>query len=390
MQYNFDEVIKRDGTNSLKYDGKDRYFGTQDVLPLWVADMDFRTPDFIMKAIRKRAEHEILGYSIKPQSIFDSVINWMQRRHQWNIKQEWIGFTPGVVAALNIGVLAFTNPGDKVIIQTPVYFPFFTVIKDHNREIAVNELKWENDEYTMDMKHLESIIDSKTKVFILCNPHNPVGRVWRREELLALGNLCVKNKIIIIADEIHSDLIMPGNTHIPMASLSDEIAAITITTMAPSKTFNVAGLASSVSIISNPQLKQKFEKLPNSFHIGSGNIFGTIAMEAAYTHGDEWLSQMITYLNDNINFVEKYSTENFKDIKVIRPEGTYMIWLDCKKLGEKVGDLKSFFINKAKVGFNYGADFGLGGNGYMRINVGCSREIIKAALFSIKDAINTL
>lgn len=387
MHYNFDEVINREGTNSLKYDGKEKYFGTHDVLPMWVADMDFRTPDFIMEAIKKRAQHEIMGYSIKPQQLFSAIIYWMYEKHRWNIQQDWITTTPGVVSALNFGVLAFSNPGDKIIIQTPVYFPFFTAIKDHNREIAINQLVYKDGRYTIDLEHFESLIDSRTKVFVLCNPHNPVGRVWTRDELLAMGNICLKHNIIIIADEIHSDLVLNGHMHIPMATLSEEIAAITITTMAASKTFNVAGLASSVSIISNPELKRNFEKLPNSLHLGSINLFGATALEAAYTHGHEWLGQLLVYLDNNIAFVEQYVRKNFPDIKVIRPEGTYMIWLDCRKLQERVGDLKTFFVKTAKVGFNNGTDFGPGGDGFMRMNVGCPLTIVQESMKRIGDAL---
>ncbi len=390
MHYNFDEVINREGTNSLKYDGKEKYFGTHDVLPMWVADMDFKTPDFIMEAIRKRASHEIMGYSIKPQQLFSAVINWMYYMHKWTIQPEWITTTPGVVSALNFGVLAFSNPGDKIIIQTPVYFPFFTAINDHKREIAINQLVYKNGNYTIDLEHFESLIDTKTKVFILCNPHNPVGRVWNRDELLAMGNICLKHNIIIIADEIHSDLVLNGHTHIPMATLSEEIAAITITTMAASKTFNIAGLASSVSIISNPEIKRNFEKLPNSLHIGSINLFGATAMEAAYTHGQEWLHQMLAYLENNVAFVEQHVRKNFPDINVIRPEGTYMIWLDCHKLQERVGDLKTFFVKNAKVGFNNGTDFGPGGAGFMRMNVGCPLKIVQESMKRIGDALSLL
>jgi cysteine-S-conjugate beta-lyase len=390
MHYNFDEIINRTGTNSLKYDGKEKYFGKNEILPMWVADMDFRTPDFIVEAIKKRASHEIYGYSLKSESFYTSVINWMQRRHKWSVKQEWISFTPGVVSALNFGVLAFSNPGDNIIIQTPVYFPFFTAIKDHGRLITVNQLKLADNKYVIDFDDFESRINEKTKVFILCNPHNPVGRVWNKEELLKLGNICIKNNITIIADEIHSDLIMSGYKHIPLATVSDEIANITITCMAPSKTFNTAGLASSIAITTNPELKKKFEALPNSFHISSGNLFGITALEAAYSNGDEWLNQLIEYLEENITTVEDYIHQNIPEIKVIKPEGTYMIWLDCRMLEQKAGSLKDFFINKAKVGFNNGTDFGSGGDGFMRMNIGCPRSIIIESLEKINSAVRQL
>lgn len=390
MAYNFDEVIERNGTNCLKYDGKARYFGNQDLLPLWVADMDFRTPDFIINAIKKRLDHEILGYSLKPDSFFNSLVNWVDRRFDWQIKKEWISFTPGVVSALNFSVLSFTKPGDKVIIQTPVYFPFFTAITDHGRQIAVNELLYKDGVYSMDYDGLRSLIDEKTKLLILCNPHNPVGRVWRKDELKTIADICVEKNITIISDEIHSDLIFPGHKHTPLASLSDEIASITVTLMAPSKTFNMAGLASSAAITSNPSLKQRFEKIPNSMHISSGNLFGITAFEAAYTHGDIWLQELLHYLDKNLTFMGQFINNNIPLIKVIRTEGTYLAWLDCKGLGMDDKDLRDFFISKANVGLNSGTDFGSGGEGFMRINFGCPKSVLTEGLKRIELAMKQI
>lgn len=387
MAYNFDEIIERDGTNCLKYDGKSRYFGTPDVLPLWVADMDFRTPNFIINAIKKRLEHEILGYTLKTDGFFNSLANWTNRRFQWPIQKDWISFTPGVVSALNFSVLSLTEPGDKVIIQTPVYFPFFTAITDHNRQIAVNQLLVDDGNYTMDYEGLEALIDNKTKLLILCNPHNPVGRVWQPNELERLAEICLKKNIIIVSDEIHSDLILPGYKHTPLASLSKEIADITITLMAPSKTFNMAGLASSAAIISNPELKKRFDKLPNSMHIGSGNLFGLAAFEAAYTHGDIWLGELLNYLNNNVRFIESFLKNNIPAIDLIKPEGTYLAWLNCQKLNMSDKELHQFFIHKAKVGLNSGTDFGPGGEGFMRINFGCPRSLLEEGLTKIKKAL---
>ncbi len=387
MAYNFDEIIDRNGTNCLKYDGKARYFGTNDLLPLWVADMDFRTPDFIVNAIKTRLNHEILGYSLKPDSFFNSLVNWTKRRFDWQIEKEWISFTPGVVSALNFSVLSFTNPSDKVIIQTPVYFPFFTAITDHNREIAVNELINNNGDYSMDFDGLRALIDKKTKLFILCNPHNPAGRVWRNDELKALADICLENNITIISDEIHSDLILSGNKHTPLASLSPEIAAITVTLMAPSKTFNIAGLASSAAITSNPNLKRQFDKIPNSMHISSGNLFGIAAFEAAYTHGDSWLNELLNYLDKNLTFIEQFVSANLSPMKVISPEGTYLAWLDCRRLGMNDKDLREFFITRAKVGLNSGTDFGPGGQGFMRINFGCPTSVLDEGLTRIQRAL---
>jgi len=390
MHYNFDEIIERNGTNSLKYDGKKRYFGTDDVLPMWVADMDFRSPDFIVNALEKRLSHGILGYNIKPEGFYTSVINWLKRRFDWEVQQDWISFTPGVVSALNFGVLSLTEPGQKVIIQTPVYAPFFKVVKNHNRQLIVNELKLQHGRYVMDLNHLESQIDEDTKAIILCSPANPAGRVWTKEELLALGNICLKNNLIIISDEIHSDLILKGHKHIPLASLSKELADITVTCMAPSKTFNIAGLASSVIITSNPELKQRFDMLPNSLDLNNGNLFGIEALQAAYTHGDEWLKQMLAYLDGNMDFLENYINQHLPKIKIVRPEGTYLVWLDCREMGMQPLELRRFFIEEAKVGLNSGTDFGPGGEGFMRMNVGCPREIIVEGLRRIQRAMEKL
>lgn len=387
MAYNFDEIIERNGTNCLKYDGKAKYFDSNDLLPLWVADMDFRTPDFIINALKRRLDHEILGYSLKPDSFFNSLVNWVDRRFNWQIKKDWISFTPGVVSALNFSVLSFTKPGDKVIIQTPVYFPFFTAITDHGRQIAVNELIYKDGNYSMDYDGLRSLIDAKTKLLILCNPHNPVGRVWRKDELQTIADICLEKNITIISDEIHSDLILSGHKHIPLASLSDDIASITVTLMAPSKTFNMAGLASSAAITSNPDLKRQFEKIPNSMHISSGNLFGITAFEAAYTHGDIWLQELVLYLDKNLTFIEQFINANIPSMKVVRAEGTYLAWLDCTNLGMNDKDLRDFFIHKAKVGLNSGTDFGLGGEGFMRINFGCPKSLLEKGLTRIEAAI---
>jgi len=386
MQYNFDEIIERTGTNSLKYDGKKRYFGTDDVLPMWVADMDFRSPDFIINALKNRLSHEILGYNIKPEGFYTSVINWLKRRFDWEVNEEWISFTPGVVSALNFGVLSLTEPKQKVIVQTPVYAPFFKVVKNHDRQLIINELKLQNGRYVMDLETLQSQIDKDTKAIILCSPANPAGRVWHRDELIALGEICIKNKLLIISDEIHSDLILKGHKHIPLASISKELADITVTCIAPSKTFNIAGLASSVIITSNPELKQRFDTLPNSLDLNNGNLFGIEALQAAYNYGDEWLEQMLIYLNGNIDFLENQIKLDLPKIKVIRPEGTYLVWLDCREMGMDPKELRNFFIHKAKVGLNSGTDFGPGGEGFMRMNVGCPRDIIAEGLKRIEGA----
>jgi cysteine-S-conjugate beta-lyase len=386
MKYNFDEIIPRENTNSVKYDYRKGYFGTEDVIPLWVADMDFRTPDFIINTIKNRANHEIFGYSLKPDSFYDSVIHWVKKRHNWNIKKDWISFSPGVVPALAMCVLTFSNPGDKVILQSPVYHPFFSTIKNNGRQILNNPLKFENGYYTMDFEDLEKKIDSQARMLLLSSPHNPVGRVWNKKELEQLGNICVKHNLIIIADEIHSDLILKKYSHTPLASITEEIAKLTITAIAPSKTFNVAGLSSSALIIPNKDLIIKFNRTLDNLHVGMGNIFGIAGMEAAYTNGEEWLEQLLDYLQDNYNFVKEFIHQRIPKIKVIPLEGTYLLWLDFRECGIEQLKVREFLISKAKVGFNDGASFGYGGSGFQRMNIASPRKILEEALLRIESA----
>ena len=280
MGFDFNETVNRENTNCFQYDLREKYFGTNDVIPMWVADMDFKTLPFIREAIQKRLEHEILGYTFRSDSFYNSIIKWLRIRHGWEIKKDWIEFSPGVVPALNMAVLAFTNPGDKVIVQPPVYFPFFSAIENNNRILVNNPLKLKNGRYYMDYKDLRSKIDNKVKMIILCSPHNPTGNVWTKEELSELAEICLNKNILILSDEIHSDLIYNGYKHIPTASLSKEIAKNTITCVAPSKTFNLAGLSTSVVISSNNKLIQSFSKILDQIHVGNGNIFGNIATEA--------------------------------------------------------------------------------------------------------------
>lgn len=380
MKYNFDEIIPREGTNCLKYDARERFFGAGDVLPLWVADMDFKTPDFITEAIKKRAEHEIYGYTFRSESYYQSIIGWMKHRHNWDVKKEWISFSPGVVAGFTYGIETFSNPGDGVIVQPPVYFPFFDSVKGIKRKMIENPLKIENGRYTFDFDDLKSKIDGNTKLLLLCNPQNPGGMVWTKEELTTLANICLENKIMIISDEIHSDLIFNENKHIPLASLSEEIAQNCMISMAPSKTFNVAGLSSSIVIIPNKTSFARFERAIGVAHLHMGNIFGTIAMEAAYTRGDEWLKQLLDYLWENYLLLENYFRINLPKVKVMKPAATYLIWLDFREYGMKNDDLMKFTIENAKVGLNDGGRFGTGGDGWLRINIGCPRSILAEAL----------
>ena len=379
-KYDFDEIVPREGTNCIKYDALERFFGSNDVLPLWVADMDFRTPDFIVDAIKKRAEHEIYGYTFRGDSYYNSIIGWMERRHNWEIQKEWISFSPGVVAGLTFGIEAFSKAGDGVVVQPPVYFPFFDCVKGTKRKLIENPLKIENGRYTFDFEDLKAKIDKKTKLLLLCNPQNPGGTVFSKEELTELATICLENKIMVISDEIHSDLIFDGHKHIPFASLSEEIAQNCMITMAPSKTFNVAGFSSSLVIIPNKTKFARYERAIAVAHLYMGNIFGSIAMEAAYTHGDKWLGQMMAYLQENYKLLENFFNTRLPKVKVMKPEATYLIWLDFREYGMKNAELMKFTIENAKVGLNDGGRFGTGGDGWLRINIGCPRIILTEAL----------
>jgi cysteine-S-conjugate beta-lyase len=384
--YNFDEIIPRSGTNCIKYDAREWMFKTDDVLPLWVADTDFRTPDFIVDAIKKRAEHEIFGYTFKPDSYYDAIIGWMKRRHNWEVKKEWISFSPGVVAGLTVAIETFSKPGDGVIVQPPVYFPFFDCVKGTKRKLVENPLKIEKGRFTFDFEDLKSKIDKNTKLLLLCNPQNPGGMVCTRNELEELSAICLENGILIISDEIHSDLIFEGQTHIPFTTLSEEAAKNSVVCMAPSKTFNVAGLASSLVIIPDKTKMTRYERALNVGHLGMGNIFGSVALEAAYNHGDKWLVQLMDYLWKNYLLLEKFMKENLPKVKVMKPEATFLIWLDFREYGMNDKELFHYTIEKAKVGMNNGGRFGTGGDGWLRLNIGCPCSLLEEGLERLKSA----
>ncbi len=390
MNWNFDVKVVREGTNCVKYDLRKEVFGTENVIPMWVADMDFKIPGFITKALRNRLDHEIMGYSIRPHEYYQSIAGWMLRRHNWKVDNDWICFCPGIVPALNLCTLAFTRPGDSIIVQPPVYFPFFTAVENHGRTLVYNQLVERDGKWSIDFDSLVRSISDKTKMIIISNPHNPVGRAWLRHELEELANICLKHSILILSDEIHCDLVLPGFKHTPLATLSEEIAEITATCIAPSKTFNLAGLSTSSVIIPNPVLRKYFNNKIEHLHVGNGNIFGTIASVSAYSMGDEWLDALITYINKNADFVMNYCLENIPEIVPVKPEATYMIWLDCRKLGMKGKELQDFFVIKAGVGMNEGSAFGPGGEGFMRMNLGTPLETVKQAMDQIGKAVSLL
>lgn len=389
-RYNFDRIIDRNETSSVKYDLRGKIFNKKDVIPMWVADMDFATPDFITDAIKERLKHQILGYSFRSDKYFESIESWFKSQHDWSLSKEWIAFSPGIVPALNIIVRAFTNQGDKIIVQPPVYYPFFSAINSNHRVQVNNPLILQNGRLCIDFEHLESVMDDDVRMFILCSPHNPGGSVWNKEELEQIANLCLEKDILLVSDEIHCDLVFKPNKHIPVASLSKKYADITITCVAPSKTFNIAGLSTSSVIISNEHLRETYNRELDRLHIGMGNIFGAIASEAAYTHGGEWLESLLKYLRNNIDITVNFFKRNITRINVIRPEATYLLWLDCRGLGMKDEELQEFFINEAGVGLSPGIQFGEGGEGFMRMNIACPEKLLLKALTQLEESITKL
>lgn len=388
--WNFDETVNREGTNCIKYDRREDTFGVKNIIPMWVADMDFSTPDFIVSALLERLNHPIYGYTYRPPEYFFSIMEWHEKRHKWKIEKEWICFTPGVVPALNICTLAFTKPGDTIIVQPPVYFPFFSAVESHGRKLVYNQLIETKDGWTMDFDSLEKTIDSRTRMIIISNPHNPIGRTWSHQELSRLAEICLKNKILILSDEIHCDLVLPGFNHTPVATLPAEIAENAVICLAPSKTFNLAGLSTSSVIISNPSLRRLFTRTLENLHIGNGNIFGIIASIAAYSHGNEWLDALLHYIDMNIDYTDDYFRKMIPEIIPVKPEATYMIWLDCRKFGMNGKELRDFFVKNAGVGMNQGATFGPGGEGFMRMNVATPLQTVMKALEQIERAVSTI
>jgi cystathionine beta-lyase len=359
----------------------------RDILPMWVADMDFRTPDFVIKAIQQRLKHEILAYTYRSDSVYESVMSWLERRHRWKVHQEWIGFTPGVVPALNLAVLAFTDPGDKIIIQTPVYFPFFTAVKDHDRQLVVNPLILNKGRYEMDLDQLKSQIDSRTRMLILCSPHNPTGNVWRKKELEELAKICIENQILILSDEIHADIVFSGHQHIPLASISEEIAENVVTLTSPSKTFNFAGMSISYFIASNSNHFRRMNGMIEKLHLASGSIFGDVALEAAYIYGDTWLKELLSYLENNVALAEEFINNELPEIELIKPEATFLLWIDFRKLSIEAKVLQQKLIDEAGLGLSEGSMFGSNGLGFQRMNIGCPASTVKKALVSIRDTL---
>lgn len=387
MRYNFDEIIERRGTDCIKYDAMKDFIGAEDVIAMWVADMDFKTPPFIAEALKKRFDHEVYAYSIRPKSYFESIKNWLRRRHQWEVETEWMVFTPGVVPAINIAVLALTQTGDGIIVQPPVYFPFFHAATDHGRKLIYNPLVIKDRRLCMDFENLEMLAKEGAKMLILSNPHNPAGSAWTKDELTQLASICLKYNIIVLSDEIHCDLVLKPYKHVPLAGISEEFSQNCITSIAPSKTFNLSGLSTSTAIIQNDEIRAKFVKMLDSIHIGLGNIAGNVASEAAYSFGDEWLDQLIEYLGLNADYLFNFLKKEIPAIKMLKPEATYLVWLDCRELGLDNQQLNDLFQKEAKLGLNPGFMFGPGGDGFMRMNIACPKTVLKQACLQLKSAV---
>lgn len=382
----FNEAPSRENTNAEKYALREKLFGSDDVLPMWVADMDIETPFFVMDAIADRLKHPILGYEEIPDSMFESQIQWVKDHHGYEMLREWMFYSPSVVASINLCIQAFTQIGDKVIVQSPVYFPFYSSVTNNDRILVKNTLKEEDGYYSMDFDTLEASIDERTKLFLLCSPHNPVGRVWSEKELSRLGEICLKHDLIILADEIHSDLIFKGSKHLPLASISKELEDRTITCYGPGKSFNIAGLSISTICIPNAKLREVFTKAYKAVHFAEGTVFGHVGFEAAYTKGATWLAELLEHLQGNIDYLDLCLKEYMPCITMLKPQGTYLVWLDCRGLKLPYKELKAFFFEEAKLGLSSGVSFGKEGKGFMRINLATPRATVEEAVSRLRTA----
>ena len=395
--YNFDKIINRKGTNCLKYDFAMERGKPSEVLPLWVADMDFQVSEEITKSLHAAVEHGIYGYTQPKDPYYNAIMNWMKKNHQWETKREWIVKTPGVVFALGAAVKAFTEPGDAVLIQNPVYYPFTNIIRDNDRKVIDNTLVYEEEpsagipQYRIDYEDFERKIEQENiKLFILCNPHNPVGRVWTREELQKLGEICLKHHVIVVSDEIHNDFVYPGYEHTVFANVDARFAEFTVVCTAPSKTFNLAGLQISNIFSPNATLREAFRKEIDKTGYDEPNALGTVACEAAYRAGEEWLDQLREYLLGNLNFLRSYLQEKIPRIHLVEPEGTYLVWLDCRELGISGRELDQFIVEKAGLWLDGGAMFGPSGADFQRVNIACPRATLELALNKLKAAVDNL
>lgn len=389
MDYNFDEVVCRKHTDALKLEALAPRWGRTDLLPMWVADMDFKTPPFIVEAMKKRMECEVFGYTARPESWYEAIISWQARRHQWTITKEMISFVPGVVPALAMAVQSFTERGEKVMIQQPVYNPFAQVIRNNHRELVNCSLELKDGQYHINFEVFEEKIKG-CKLFLFCHPHNPGGRVWTREELQKVAAICAQNNVIIVADEIHADLTLPPYQHIPFATVSEEAAQNSVVFASPSKAFNMAGLATSYAVIANPTLRRRFESYVEGNELAAGNVFAFNTVVAAYNKGEEWLQQMLNYVQGNVDEVIHYIEKYIPQLKVIVPQASYLVFIDFSALQLSQKEIVALCTDKAHLALNDGAIYGEEGKGYMRINLACPRSVVKQALIQLKEAVRSI
>ena len=389
MKYDFDQVVDRSKNRSAKYDERKKKFDREDVIPLWVADMDFKTAQPVIDAVKARAEEGIWGYTSRPDSYFEAVCSWQKRRNGWEIDRSMLSFSVGVVPSLSSMVFVFTEPGDKVLIQTPVYSEFYDVTESWGREVIENPMVEKDGVWSVDFEDFEKKA-KEARMFFLCSPHNPLGIVWTREELTRMCEICIANDVLIVSDEIHSDLIFHGKKHIPTATLSPEIAAHVITCISGTKTFNLAGLQASAVVFPNADLKARFDKFWFNLDIHRNNAFSSVAVETAFNEGEEWLEQLLAYIDGNFELIRSYCEENIPQIRPNVPDATYLVWLDCRGLGMENEELRRFMIEKAGLGLNEGWSFGRSLSGYMRLNAACPRSILEKALKQLKEAVDAV
>lgn len=389
MKYNFDKPVDRTGTDDVKHEGRIEHWGREDLLPLWVADMDWETPAFITDALRKRLDHSLFGYTVLPKDYWQTVIRWVCEHHGWEMKPEWLTFIPGIVKGIGMAICALLQPGDKVIIQPPVYHPFRLVPQGFRHEVVMNPLLLqEGGSYEMDFEQLERVADSRCRLLVLSNPHNPAGICWSRETLERLAKFCYERGIIVISDEIHCDMALFGHRHIPFASVCREAEQNSITFCAPSKTFNIAGIVSSWAAVPNDELRARFFGWLDAGEFNAPTLFAPIATMAAFREGEEWRQQMLRYVESNVNYVIDYCRDNLPQIRPLRPQASFLVWLDCRGLGLSHAQLQHLFVDEAHLALNDGKIFGPGGEGFMRLNVGTQRAVLQNAMERLRKAVS--
>ena len=386
--YDFDRVIERKGSGAVKFDALGKVFGKEDLMPLWVADMDFETPHFVTDALRERLDHSVFGYTVEPEDYWPTVRKWIADHHGWEVECEWMTYIPGIVKGIGMAINALLEKDEKVIIQPPVYHPFRLVPQKNRREVVFNPLREEKDGgYSMDLDNLEKVCDDKCRMLILSNPHNPAGITWPRETLIRLAEFCHRRGIIVISDEIHCDMALFDNRHIPFASVSPEAAACSITFGSPSKTFNIAGIVSSYAIVPDKELRERFFSWLEASELNAAPLFSPIATIAAFRHGEQWRREMLEYVEGNIVFVEEFCRKYIPQVRPLRPQASFLVWLDCRGLDMNHDELIDLFVNQAGLALNDGEMFNPGGKGFMRLNVATQRQTLEKAMEKLKEAL---